>query len=73
MSVLEVVNTVEPIQRIRKCPLGIAAHGSHLCPLHKRLDSAMAMVEDAFRDSSIADVLAEPSRSKPLCRIGEVA
>src|SRR5438067_4937708 len=73
MSVLEVVNTVEPIQRIRKCPLGIAAHGSYLCPLHKRLDAAMAMVEDAFRDSSIADVLAEPSRSKPLCRIGEVA
>lgn len=72
VSVLEVVNIVEPIQRIRTCPLGIAAHGSHLCPLHKRLDEAMAMVEKAFRESSIADILAEPSKSKPLCRIARV-
>jgi Rrf2 family protein len=69
VSVLEVINTVEPIQRIRECPLGIAVHGSHLCPLHKRLDAAMSMIEEAFRSTSIADVLAEPSKSKPLCRI----
>lgn len=69
INVLEVVNTVDPIQRIRTCPLGIAAHGSHLCPLHKRLDAAMAMVETAFRESSIAELLAEPSTSKPLCHI----
>ena len=72
VSVLDVINTVEPIQRIRTCPLGIAAHGSHLCPLHQRLDAAMAMIEDAFRESSIADLLAEPSRSRPLCRIAGV-
>jgi len=72
MSVLEVINTVEPIQRIRECPLGIASHGAHLCPLHKRLDAAMAMIESAFRETSIADLLAEPSKSKPLCRITEV-
>jgi Rrf2 family protein len=69
ISVLEVVNSVDPIQRIRTCPLGIASHGSRLCPLHARLDAAMAMVENAFRGSSIAEVLAEPSRSRPLCRI----
>lgn len=72
VSVLEVINTVEPIQRIRECPLGIAAHGSHLCPLHRRLDAAMAMIEKAFRETSIAEVLAEPSASKPLCRIAGV-
>src|SRR5438067_1225098 len=58
LSVLDVINTVEPIQRIRECPLGLAAHGSHLCPLHKRLDAAMAMIEDVFRRTSIAEVLA---------------
>jgi hypothetical protein len=31
----------------------------------------MAMVEHAFQESSIADLLAEPSTSKPLCRIAE--
>jgi len=69
LSVLDVINTVEPIQRIRECPLGIAAHGAHLCPLHKRLDAAMALIEKAFRETSIADILAEPSTSVPLCRI----
>ena len=69
VSVLEVINIVDPIQRIRTCPLGLAAHGTHLCPLHKRLDAAMAAVEDAFRQSCIAEILAEPSTSKPLCQV----
>ena len=72
VSVLEVINTVEPIQRIRECPLGIAAHCRRLCPLHKRLDNAMAMIEKAFCETSIAEVLAEPSKSRPLCRIAGV-
>ena len=70
ISVLDVIDSVEPIGRIRECPLGIAAHGARLCPLHKRLDAAMATIEKAFGDTSIAEILAEPSRSKPLCRIG---
>jgi hypothetical protein len=53
--------------------LGIAAHGAKLCPLHKRLDAAMAMIEKAFGETSIAEILAEPSRSKPLCRIAGVS
>lgn len=67
LTILEVVNAVEPIQRIRTCPLGLAAHGIHLCPLHKRVDAAMALVEDAFRSTTLAEVLAEPTTSKPLC------
>ena len=72
ISVLEAVNAVEPIQRIQKCPLGIEAHGSVLCPLHSRLDAALASVERAFRDTTIAEVLAEPSPSRPLCQVQEV-
>jgi Rrf2 family nitric oxide-sensitive transcriptional repressor len=67
LSILEVVNAVDPIERIRQCPLGLAAHGVHLCPLHKRLDSAYALVEDAFRKTTLAEVLAEPTTSVPLC------
>ena len=73
ISVLDVVNTVEPIGRIRECPLGIAVHGARLCPLHKRLDAAMATIEKAFGETSIAELLAEPSRSKPLCRIAGIS
>jgi Rrf2 family transcriptional regulator, nitric oxide-sensitive transcriptional repressor len=67
LTILEVVNVVDPIQRIRTCPLGLAAHGVHLCPLHFRLDAAMASVEKAFGSTTLAEVLAEPTSSVPLC------
>lgn len=67
LTILEVVNAVEPIARIQSCPLGLASHGVRLCPLHKRLDNALAYVEAAFKSSTLAEVLAEPSTSIPLC------
>jgi len=67
LTILEVVNAVEPIRRIRECPLGLTAHGVRLCPLHRRLDNAMAMVEEAFRQTTLAEILAEPTESYPLC------
>src|SRR5579863_5885097 len=48
LTILDVVNAVEPIMRIRHCPLGLSAHGINLCPLHRRLDDALALVENAF-------------------------
>jgi Rrf2 family transcriptional regulator, nitric oxide-sensitive transcriptional repressor len=67
LRILEVVNAVDPIRRIKTCPLGLAAHGVRLCPLHKRLDQALAMVEDAFGSTTLQEVLDEPSESVPLC------
>ena len=67
LTLLEVVNAVDPIQRIETCPLGLASHGVRLCPLHKRLDHALASVEDAFRRTTLAEILAEPTESVPLC------
>jgi Rrf2 family protein len=67
LTVWEVVDSVDPIQRIRSCPLGLKSHGANLCPMHKRLDDAMAMVEAAFRNSTVRELLDEPTRSKPLC------
>jgi Rrf2 family transcriptional regulator, nitric oxide-sensitive transcriptional repressor len=67
LTIWEVVDAVEPFQRIHECPLGIKSHGGTLCPLHRRLDRAMAMVEEQFRGTSIADILAEPGSVTPLC------
>jgi Rrf2 family transcriptional regulator, nitric oxide-sensitive transcriptional repressor len=69
LTVLDVVQAVDPLRRIERCPLGIKDHQS-LCPLHRRLDSAVAMVEQALGESTIAELLAEPKRGKmpkPLC------
>jgi Rrf2 family transcriptional regulator, nitric oxide-sensitive transcriptional repressor len=67
LTILEVVDAVEPIVRIEQCPLGLKAHGKHLCPLHQRMDDALAMVQQAFGKTTLAEILAEPSRSIPLC------
>ena len=69
LTILEVVNAVEPIKRIKTCPLGITTHGTRLCPLHRRLDSALATVETAFGGTTLAEILEEPSPSVPLCEL----
>jgi Rrf2 family protein len=69
LTILEVVNAVEPIQRIRSCPLGLKSHGVRLCPLHRRIDDAMATVEAAFGQTTLAEILAEPTHSPPLCEV----
>jgi len=70
LTVYDVVQAVDPIRRIEKCPLGIKDH-INLCPLHRRLDAAMDMVEQALRSSTIAELLVEPARDRgipiPLC------
>ncbi|MFM8272472.1 MAG: RrF2 family transcriptional regulator [Gemmata sp.] len=68
LTILDVVNAVEPIERIATCPLGLAAHGANLCPLHRRMDDALAAVEAALRASTLAEILADPTNSSvPLC------
>jgi Rrf2 family transcriptional regulator, nitric oxide-sensitive transcriptional repressor len=67
LTILDVVNAVEPLMRIKTCPLGLQSHGVRLCPLHRRMDMALESVETAFRNSTLAEVLAEPSKSVPLC------
>lgn len=69
LTILEVVNAVEPLGRIKQCPLGLKAHGVHLCPLHRRMDDALASVEAAFAGTTLAEILAEPTSSPPLCEI----
>jgi Rrf2 family protein len=66
LNILEILNAVDPIQRIRSCPLGLKAHGTVLCALHKRLDDATAIIEKSFADTTIAELLARPTASIPL-------
>ena len=65
ISIYDVVNCVDSVSRIRSCPLGIKAH-QRLCPLHKKLDAAMAQVEQAFQETMVADLV---SSKIALCQI----
>jgi Rrf2 family protein len=71
LTVLDVVNAVDRIQRIQECPLGIKGH-TRLCPLHARLDEALVMVERVFQGTTIHELAHSKSRIKPLCQIGSV-
>ena len=71
LTILDVVNAVEPIKRIQFCPLRLKSHGIDLCPLHKRMDNALASVEDALRHTTLAEVLSEPTNSHPLCETAD--
>lgn len=68
ISMLEVVNAVDPIARITKCPLGNPAH-IRLCPLHRRLDDSIGLIEQEFRRTSLAEVLETNTRSAGHCRM----
>ena len=67
VSILDVVNAVDPIQRIRHCPLQLKAHGVQLCALHLRMDQALLSMETAFRSTTLAELLRDPNPSVPLC------
>ena len=69
ITIFDIVNAIDPVKRINTCPLGLKSHGVNLCPLHKRVDLALDMVEQAFKDSTLAELLAEPTMSRPLCDI----
>jgi Rrf2 family protein len=65
-TILDVVNAVSPLARIRQCPLGLRTHRS-LCPLHARLDEAYAATEAAFASVTIDELVNSTSPIVPLC------
>lgn len=66
LTVLTIVNAVDPVRRFHECPLGL--HGINLCPLHRSLDDAAKAIEATFGDTTIADLINVPKHRKPLCR-----
>jgi len=70
ISILDVVNAVAPLERIRHCPLGLPSHTT-LCPLHKELDRAYAATEEAFSRVTIGQILESSSSVVPLCDASE--
>ncbi len=66
LTMWDVLQAVDPRQRIDECPLGFEVHASELCPLHRELDHAIALVEEALRARKISDLLGGDG-SSPLC------
>lgn len=67
LSILDVIQAVDPIKRIRECPLNLKQHGVRLCPLHRRLDDAVRLIEESFASTKLTDLLSESAELNPLC------
>jgi len=68
LTILDVVNVVSPLSRIRSCPLGLSSHTT-LCPLHAELDRAYAATEAAFAGVTIKQLLESTNAIVPLCNV----
>lgn len=65
IKLLEVLNSVSSVKRIETCPMGL--HGTNLCALHRISDRAIKAVMDIFDDTTLQDLLNDPSGPRPLC------
>jgi Rrf2 family protein len=73
ITLLEVVNAVDPLQRIVECPLRLTSHAGRLCALHKKLDETVALAERTLRETTLADMLENIDGPSPLCETGQQA
>ena len=69
LTVYDVVQAVDPLVRIHRCPLKLSAHAHRLCSLHQRLDDAVAMLESYFKQTTISSLLNDQTGPVlgPLC------
>jgi Rrf2 family transcriptional regulator, nitric oxide-sensitive transcriptional repressor len=68
IAILDVVNAVAPLERIRQCPLGLTSH-TRLGPLHRELDKVYAETEKAFARVTLDQLLRSTSAIVPLCEV----
>lgn len=66
LSVLDVVEMIDPIQKIETCPLGLAEHGCRLCPLHSGLNAATEKLREALAQQKLSALLRPGPPSFPL-------
>jgi Rrf2 family protein len=71
ITILDVVNAVSPLERIRACPLGLTSH-KKLCPLHRELDDVYASAEKALARVTLGQLLRSTSEIVPLCEVGSM-
>jgi Rrf2 family nitric oxide-sensitive transcriptional repressor len=67
ISLLDVINAVDPLRRVDRCPLGLKERGERLCPLHRQMDEAILEAQNSFARRAVADLLrAAPDENFPM-------
>jgi Rrf2 family protein len=59
ISILEILDAVDPIERITACPIDHPGHQDALCPLHRKLDETMAEIRSTFAAARLSEMLGD--------------
>lgn len=69
VAVLDVINAVDPLRRIVRCPLDRPEHEHRLCALHRRIDLGLAVMEQVFGQTTIDELLDDADQVRSLCEV----
>ncbi len=69
LTALDVINAIDPIERITTCPLQLSTHRHALCPLHHRIDRGLEMIEETFRSVTIAQLMETAETDRSACHL----
>lgn len=67
LTILQIVQAVDPEQPVESCPLDRADHNAGLCPLHQQIENARKMIEKVYAECTIEALLTHPSRRMKIC------
>jgi Rrf2 family protein len=70
-TMLDVVNAIDPLKRIRACPLEKESHRGGLCPLHQCVDDVLALLEDSLRTMTLQGMIDRAEGSALCAREGD--
>lgn len=69
LTALDVINAIDPLERIERCPLQMKSHSVKLCLMHRCIDDAMAQIEETFRAMTIREVIASSATTDSSCQL----
>ena len=59
LTIYDIVQAVDPIERITTCPLELKGHDGRLCRFHAVIDLALGQTETLFRATNLSDIIGE--------------
>jgi Rrf2 family protein len=65
-SLLAIINAIEPLPRVKECPIGGAPARGTLCRLHRCIDDVLAQAQESLERTTLASVL-DPGGADGLC------
>ncbi len=57
MTMYDVMQAVDPIERVLSCPLNLPEHRQRLCPMHAALDAVFEKMETEFKAARVVDLV----------------